>query len=274
MLPAKKTVSSVMSGLMSNPAVKSRFNEILGKRSNKFVSALISLLNADQNLSQAFISDPMSVLQVALKAATFNMPIGNDLGFAYIIPFKSGGKPSAQFILGYKGVIQLAMRSQVYKNIGATDIREGELKSLDPLFGDYEIEWIKDPAERQSKPIIGYIAGLKTKYGFEKKLFMSKEEIVEYEAKNRRGQYQSPSWKNYFDAMAMKTVLRRLLGTYGLLSIDIDTDADTTREIINSDDFDSENIDIELNDPLPTEDNLPPEVNLPPDFDPETGEIK
>ena len=85
MLPAKKTVSSVMSGLMSNPAVKSRFNEILGKRSNKFVSALISLLNADQNLSQAFISDPMSVLQVALKAATFNMPIGNDLGFAYII---------------------------------------------------------------------------------------------------------------------------------------------------------------------------------------------
>ena len=258
-------MTSVMSTLMKNPALKSRFDEILGKRSNKFISSLISLINADKNLSQAFLENPMSVLQVGMKAATFDMPIGNDLGFAYIIPFRVNGKPSAQFILGYKGIIQLALRSNIYTKIGASDVREGELISSDPLFGDYEIEWIKDPSERQTKPIIGYIAGIRTKSGFEKKLYMSKEEIIEYEAKNRRGTYQSPSWKNYFDAMAMKTVLRRLLGTYGLLSIDIDTDADTTREIINSDDLESETIDIEMEDPLPTEETL--SESIPSDFD-------
>ena len=256
MLPEKKSVSSVMSTVLKNGVIKARFDEILGKRSSKFISSLISLINADKMLSQAFIENPMSVLQVGMKAATFDMPIGNDLGFAYIIPFRVNGKPSAQFILGYKGIIQLALRSNIYTKIGASDVRDGELISSDPLFGDYEIEWIKNPSERNSKSIIGYIAGIRTKNGFEKKLYMSKEEIVEYEAKNRRGQYQSPSWKNYFDAMAMKTVLRRLLGTYGLLSIDIDTDADTTREIINSDDLESETIDVDMEDPLPTEEKI------------------
>lgn len=267
MLPTeKKSVSSVMSSLLDNPAIKSRFDEILGKRSSKFVSSLISLINADKNLTQAFLENPMSVLQVGMKAATFDMPIGNDLGFAYIIPFRVNGKPSAQFILGYKGIIQLALRSNIYTKIGASDVREGELISSDPLFGDYEINWLNSP-DRLSKPIIGYIAGIRTKSGFEKKLFMSKEEIVEYEAKNRRGQFQSPSWKNYFDSMALKTVLRKLLGTYGLLSIDLDTDADTTREIINTDDLDSENIDIELDDPLPTEDKLLRNASLSADDD-------
>lgn len=246
MLPAKKTVSSVMSELMSNPAVKSRFNEILGKRSNKFVSALISLINADQNLTNAFVENPMSVLQVAMKAATYDLEIGNDLGFAYIIPFRVNGKPSAQFILGYRGLIQLAKRSNELVKIGASVVREGELKKIDRLYGDCEFEWIQDESERLKKNVIGYVASIKERSGFEKMIFMTKQDMIDYEEKNRKGQFQSPVWKNHFDSMACKTVLRKLLGTYGSLSAKSDSDDDIAREVVNNDDLDSESIDIDI----------------------------
>lgn len=249
----EKSVSSVMSGLMANPAVKSRFDELLGKKKSKFVSALVSLINADSALTEAFVQNPMSVLQVAMKAAVYDLEIGNDLGYAYIVPFRVNGKPSAQFILGYKGLIALAKRSKDIVRLGASVVREGELKSIDYLYGDCEFEWIQNLTERAKKPVIGYVASLKEKSGFEKMVFMSKQEMIEHEEKNRRGQYMSPSWKNHFDSMAMKTVLRKLLTTYASLNASDD------------DEYSDDGIEFEESQP----DSITLDLNV----DTETGEI-
>ena len=259
-----QSVAEIVHSLTSQPAIKARFDEILGKRAPSFISSIVSIVNADQNLAQAFRDNPMSVLQVAMKAAIYNLPLGTELGLAYILPFKNykTGKSDAQFIIGYKGHIQLALRTRKFKRLGVVDIRQGELKSFDHLYGDAEIEWIQDPIERSKSVIIGYLAGFKTIDGFEKQIFRTIEEINEHELKNRRGQYQSKVWKDNFDAMAKKTVLLELLKTYApkspedIAAADID-DWFATNQATNQ-----------------NSDDIPPDfVDIPPDIDVETGEI-
>lgn len=174
-------VNEVFQNLISTPAVKSRIDELLGKNAPQFVSSILSIINADQNLVQAFYDSPISVLSVAMKAAIYNLPLGQELGFAYIVPFKNSksGKSEAQFIIGYKGHIQLALRTRKFTRLGAVDVRQGELKSYDHLYGDTQIEWIQDPVERAKSPVIGYLA--KKKDGFEKQLFKTIAEINQNE---------------------------------------------------------------------------------------------
>ena len=258
-----RSPAEILHNLISQPSIKSRFDEILGKRAPVFISSIISIVNADQNLTAALRDNPMSVIQTAMKAAVYNLPLGNELGLAYILPFKNykTGKSDAIFVIGYKGYIQLALRTHKFKNLGCTDIREGELKSFDHLYGGAEIDWIQDPVERSQKKIIGYLAGLKTIDGFEKQIFRSIEEINEHELKNRRGQYQSSVWKNNFDAMAKKTVLLELLRTY----------APKNPEDIAAAEID----DFFTSQAAESEINIPPEnSDIPLEIDPETGEIK
>lgn len=254
------TVAETMHSLISQPAIKSRFEDILGRRAPQFISSIISIVNSDQILSQTFKDNPMSVIQVALKAAIYNLPLGTELGLAYILPFKNykTGKSEAQFIIGYKGHIQLALRTRKYKRLGAVDIRQGELKSYDYLYGDAEIDWIRDPNERSKAEIIGYLAGFKTVDGFEKQLFKTVEEINAHEQKNRRGQYQSKTWKENFDVMAKKTVLLELLKTY----------APKNPEDIAASEIDDLFVEEK------SEDKMPPDfLDIPPDVDPNTGEV-
>ena len=221
----KQTVNALMNNLLDSEGMRTRFDSLPGKRAPQFVSSLITLVNADQNLQKAFYEAPMTIIQAGLKAASFDLPIEPSLGFAYIVPFnnyKDGKKQTeATFIMGYKGLVQLCLRTGAYSRIpDAVDVREGELVSYDRLTGDAVFNWIEDEDERDKKPVIGYVGYFRLKNGAEKTLYMSKKQIDAHEAKNRKGNYMGKGWQDDYDAMAKKTVIRRLINHYGLMSID------------------------------------------------------
>ena len=227
--PQQQSVNQLMNSVLDGEKLRGRFNELLGKRAPQFVSALVSMVNADQNLQQAFYEAPMTVIQSALKAATFDLPIDQNLGYAYIVPFNNKKEmpdgstrkvKEATFILGWKGMHQLAMRSGCYKVINVIDIREGEVVCYDRLTESYEFHFIEDDEEREQKPIVGYAGYFRLVNGFEKTLLMPKKLIEAHERKHRKGQYMGKGWRDDWDAMARKTVYRQLIGKWGPMSID------------------------------------------------------
>ena len=229
----KQTVNALMNSLLDSEGMRARFDSLLGKRAPQFVSSLITLVNADQNLQKAFYEAPMTIIQAGLKAASFDLPIEPSLGFAYIVPFnnyKDGQKKmEASFILGYKGLVQLCLRTGAYSRIpDAVDVREGELVSYDRLTGDAVFNWVEDEDERDKLPIIGYVGYFRLKNGAEKTLYMSKKQIDAHERKNRKGQFMGKGWKDDYDSMAKKTVIRKLINHYGLMSIDYQTSDEET----------------------------------------------
>lgn len=232
---ASLSINALMNSILDGEGMRKRFEELLGKRTPQFLSSLISMINADINLQQAFREAPMTVIQAALRAATYDLPIDPVLGFAYIVPFRNtvkdaAGKTSkrmeATFIPGYKGLVQLCLRTGVYKNIpDSTDVREGELISNDRLKGPV-FKWTEDETEREKLRVIGYAASFTLLNGAEKTIYMSVDQIKAHEKKHRKGEYMSKGWREDFDSMARKTVLRRLISKYGLLSIDYRNEAD------------------------------------------------
>ena len=226
----QQSVNTIMNTILDGEGMRKRFNELLGERTPQFLSSIVSMVNADVNLQKAFYEAPMTVIQSALKAATFDLPIEPSLGYAYIVPFSNSKKMAdgswekrteANFIIGYRGMIQLCLRTGAYSRIpDAVDVREGELVRYDRLTGDAEFNWIEDEDEREKLPIIGYAGYFRLKNGAEKTIYMTVKQIEAHEKKNRKGQYQSKGWRDDFDSMARKTVIRRLCGKYGLMSID------------------------------------------------------
>ena len=230
--PAQQSVNQLMNSMLDGEKLRGRFNELLGNRSAQFVSSLVSMVNADQNLQKAFYEAPMTVIQAGLKAAAFDLPIDQNLGYAYIVPFKNSkkddqgnwnSKMEASFILGWKGMHQLALRTGAYKTINVVDIREGELKSYNRLTEETEIEFIDDDDLRESKPIIGYLGYYRLVNGAEKTIYMTIKQIENHEKKFRKGQYMGKGWRDDFDAMARKTVYRKLIGKWGVMSIQYQT---------------------------------------------------
>ncbi|MBR5199236.1 MAG: recombinase RecT [Bacteroidales bacterium] len=226
--PAQQSVNQIMNSMLDGEKLRGRFNELLGNRSAQFVSSLVSMVNADQNLQRAFYEAPMTVIQAGLKAAAFDLPIDQNLGYAYIVPFKNNkkdadgnwsSKTEATFILGWKGMHQLALRTGAYKTINVVDIREGELKSYNRLTEEADIEFIEDDDLRETKPVIGYLGYYRLVNGAEKIIYMTVKQIENHEKKFRKGQYMGQGWKNDFDAMARKTVYRKLIGKWGVMSI-------------------------------------------------------
>lgn len=216
----QRSVNQIMSSILDGEKMRSRFDELLGKRSAQFISSIVSLVNADQNMQQAFFESPMTVIQSALKVATFDLPVDQNLGYAYIVPFKNKGKTTANFILGWKGMHQLAMRTGAYKTINVVDIRAGELKSYNRLTEEIELEFVEDDDEREKLEVIGYVGYYKLINGAEKTVYMTVKQIIAHEKKNRKGEYMGKGWREDWDAMARKTVYRRLIGKWGVMSID------------------------------------------------------
>jgi recombination protein RecT len=126
----------------------------------------------------------------------------------------------ASFILGWKGMHQLALRTGAYKTINVVDIREGELKSYNRLTEEVNIQFVEDDTEREALPIIGYVGYYRLVNGAEKTIYMTKQQIENHEKKFRKGDYMGKGWKDDWDAMARKTVYRRLIGKWGVMSID------------------------------------------------------
>lgn len=250
--PAARSVNQIINGLLDGEAMRKRFDDLLGKRAPQFISSLVTLVNATPQLQQAIYEAPMTVIQAALKAASYDLPIDPSLGYAYIVPFNNTVKDAdgsmhkrmeAAFVMGYKGMNQLAMRTGAYKTINVMDVRDGELKSYNRLTEDIKLEFIEDEDEREKAPVVGYVGYFKLINGTEKTIYTTRKQVEAHEKKNRKGQYMSKGWKDDFEAMALKTIYRRLIGKWGLMSINYQTaDAATiaAAEAIATGNFDDE----------------------------------
>ena len=201
-----------MKELVNNTALNKMFKDALKENSGALLSSLRDLYNSDTNLQKCKAKD---VIMEALKAATLKLPINKQLGFAYIVPYKD----VPQFQLGYKGYIQLAMRTGQYQNLNAGIIYEGMEIKNNYLAGTIEIH-----GDKQSDNEIGYFAYFKLINGFEKCLYMSKEDITKHAQKfSKTYSFKGSSWQSNFSAMALKTVTRLLLSKYGILSTEMQT---------------------------------------------------
>lgn len=200
----------------SKPMVQEKLKELVGKNAPAFATSVLQIVNSNSMLVNA---DPQTIFSAACMAATLNLPINNNLGFAYIVPFKNNKTNTieAQFQLGYKGYIQLAQRSGQFSRIAATPVYEGQLISENPLLG-YEFDWSVKPT---GEPI-GYVAFFKLINGFTAELYMSKEEVMKHANKySQTAKKGFGVWKDQFEAMALKTVLKLLLSKQAPLSIDM-----------------------------------------------------
>lgn len=219
--------------LFAQENVKAKIEELLGKRATSFITSVLQIVNSNALLKDA---DPMSVYNSACLAATLDLPLNNNFGFAYIVPYKN----QASFQMGYKGYIQLALRSGQFKTISATPIYEGQIKSSNPLTG-YEFDFTI-----KNEKIIGYAAYFSLLNGFEKTIYWTSEEIEKH-AKRYSQTYRKGfgNWKDDFDKMALKTVLKELLSKYAPLSVEMQKAIIADQSIIkNNDTMDVEHIDL------------------------------
>ena len=247
---------------MTTEGAKANINKIVGgKNGPRFTSAIVSAVNANPALQECTNT---SILSAALLGETLKLSPSPQLGHYYMVPFndKEKGK-TAQFILGYKGYIQLALRSGQYKKLNVLAIKKGELIRYDPLNEEIEVQLISDEVVREKTPTIGYYAFFEYLNGFRKTLYWSKDRMLahadkysaafsrdggnfgrggkfhrvsfaDYEAgnydKNDEWMYSS-FWYKDFDAMAYKTMLRQLISKWGIMSIDMVTALETDNTI-------------------------------------------
>lgn len=202
--------------------VKKRFEKTLGDNSPAFISSLVSLVNSNTDLQTC---PAISILSAAMTAATLKLPVNASLGFAYIIPYKK----KATFQIGYKGYIQLAMRTGQYLTITVNEVFDGEIRSYNRFTNKMVFGEAKEDAD-----IVGYMGYFKLNNGFEKYLYMTVDEI------KKHGKKYSPSYKNNnsqslwiqnFDAMARKTVIKRLISKYGIMSVDFQQTIDKDGQV-------------------------------------------
>ncbi len=221
---------------------------MLGSRKEQFVNNLLAVVGNDIKLQGCL---PQTLIYAANKATALGLPLDSNLGFAYIIPYNNTKKikeiqnilnpqtgeaeekevvveltvKEAQFQIGYKGFIQLAIRTGQFSRLNVTDIRDGEVGKKNLITGDIAI---KEVENREEKPIIGYLAFFALNNGFEKMLYMTMDEIKKHAAtysqtygSNKDWIKKTSRWTTDFDSMAKKTVLKLLLNRYAPLSVDI-----------------------------------------------------
>lgn len=212
-----------LKAMLAGESVKQRFKEILGQKAPGFISSILSVTNSNALLQKA---EPTSIMNAAVIAATLDLPINGSLGFAYIVPYSG----QAQFQIGYKGLVQLAMRSGQYKTINVSEVYEGEIKSVNRFTGEYEF------GEKTSDKVVGYMAYFKLINGFEKYMYMTKEEAEKHGKKYsqtfKRG---TGLWASEFDTMSKKTVLKMLLSKFGILSIEMQRGIQFDQSVVHGD---------------------------------------
>lgn len=244
----------VLKNMLNAPSVMEQFNNALAKSAPTFVASVIDLYNGDTNLQQC---EPKAVVMEALKAAVLKLPINKALGYAFIIPFNNSVKDDKgnwvkkmvpTFQMGYKGYIQLAMRTGQYRTINADVVYEGELRKANKLTGEIAFD-----GEKKSDKVVGYFCYFELLNGFSKTLYMTVEQMAEHAKRYSKGlkkettvesllnlsnlpvapDSKTVGWMGNFHGMAVKTVIRNLLGKYGYLSVEMqqaiadDADGDT-----------------------------------------------
>lgn len=228
---------ATLKSMINDERTKNKFKEMLGNKAAGFLTSLMNTTNGNAQLQQA---DPNSILKAGAIAATLDLPIDPNLGFAYIVPYNNKGKNEAQFQMGYKGFVQLAIRTGQYKRINVTELYEGQFESYDPITDELKYNL----NNRLSDEITHYVAYFQTINGFEKYNVMSKEEIENHAKKfSKTYSYKGSSWQTNFNTMAKKTVLKLLLSKFGILSIEMQTAQKADQAVIRE--FDNNNIEVE-----------------------------
>lgn len=212
-----KTPAQLMRAVVNAEASQALLKDSLKENAGAFAASIIDLYSSDTYLQNCA---PQAVFAEVLKAVSLKLPINKQLGFAYIIPRRDHGVWKPTFQLGYKGYIQLCMRTGAYRYINAGPVYEGELKKVDKLSG--EVDLSGEPAGEDA-PVIGYFAYMETLNGFRKCLYWPNEKLLRH-VKRYSDSCKSGSkiWKDNFEEMAIKTVLRYLLSHWGVMSTEME----------------------------------------------------
>ena len=224
---------------ISSEGYKKLINNTIGdpKRAARFVTAITSAVSNNPALQEC---DASTILSAGLLGEGLNLSPSPQLGQYYLVPFNDNrnGRKVAQFQIGYKGYIQLALRSGQYRKLNVLAIKEGELKWFDPLEEEIEVELIEDDAKREAAPTIGYYAMFQYTNGFKKAMYWSKAKMEAHAMKYSKG-YQAKKgytfWEKDFDGMAYKTMLRQLISKWGIMSIDLQRAIDGDMAVIHDD---------------------------------------
>lgn len=239
---AKREKDTSFTAYLKNDAVKNQINSIIGgKNGQRFISSIVSAVGNNSTLQEC---ENSSIVSAALLGESLNLSPSPQLGQYYMVPFKDNkaGKKVAQFQLGYKGYIQLAIRSGQYKKLNVLAIKEGELIRFDPLNEEIEVSLIADENEREQAETIGYYAMFEYTNGFKKAMYWSKEKMKAHAVKYSQGFAADLKkgtkwtfWSKDFDGMAYKTMLRQLISKWGIMSIEMQTAIDNDMAVINED---------------------------------------
>lgn len=231
------SVVAQVKGMLDSDKVKARFNDLLGKKAPQYMASIVNTVSSSTDLKKC---EPSSILAAAFVAASFDLPIDPNLGFAALVPYKRKYKEgnrwmeqqNAQFQMMYKGFVQLAIRSGEYEKMNCSEVYKDEIISYNPISGECEFvtDWTNCTMRDEGKPedVAGYYAWFRLRSGFMKELYMSRK-AVENHAKKYSQSYrydlsaskQSSKWSTDFDAMAKKTVIKLLLSKWGILSIEM-----------------------------------------------------
>ena len=225
--------------LLGDDNVKKRFSDVLGKKAPQFMASIVNVVSASPQLKAC---DANSIMAASFVAASFDLPIDSNLGFAALVPYKKRfknpqtkeweSKDLAQFQMMYKGFVQLAIRTGQYEKMNCSEVYEDEILSYNPITG--ECEFVTDFSQTHQRDngeidkIVGYYGWFRLGTGFTKELYMSKNEVLNH-AKKYSQSYrndlnynnQNSNWSTNFDAMAKKTVIKLLLSKWGILSIEM-----------------------------------------------------
>lgn len=255
---ARQDQSMKLSVYLQNDAVKKQINQVVGgKNGTRFISSIVSAVQSTPALQEC--TSP-SIVNAALLGEALNLSPSPQLGQFYMVPFdnKKKGCKEAQFQLGYKGYIQLAIRSGYYKKLNVLAIKEGELVRYDPLDEEVEVNLIDDDILREEAPTMGYFAMFEYENGFRKTLYWSKKKMLAHAEKYSFAFYKnggakslelleqgkipekdmwkySSFWFKDFDGMALKTMLRQLISKWGIMSIDLQNAIDKDMAVIHED---------------------------------------
>jgi recombination protein RecT len=231
-----------LTAYLTKDAVKDQISKVVGgKDGQRFISAIISAVNTNSTLQEC---TNQSIVSGALLGESLKLSPSPQLGHYYLVPFndKEKGKV-AQFQLGYKGYIQLAIRSGQYKKLNVMAIKEGELEYFDPLNEDVKVSLMVDRwDEREALPTIGYYAFFELVNGFRKAIYWSKAQMENHALKYSQGYRKDKErgwnytfWSKDFDGMAYKTMLRQLISKWGIMSIEMQTAFEGDMAVINND---------------------------------------
>lgn len=230
-----------LAAYLSQDAVRNKINDVIGgKDGQRFISAIVSATTANPALQECSNG---SILSAAMLGESLKLSPSPQLGQYYLVPFNDNKKGKvAQFQLGYKGYIQLAIRSGQYKKLNVLAIKEGELVRFDPLNEEIEVRLIEDEDEREAAATIGYYAMFEYTNGFKKAMYWSKKKMEAHALKYSQGYAADKRkgtnwtfWSKDFDGMAYKTMLRQLISKWGIMSIEMQMAMDGDMAVLNED---------------------------------------